>query len=113
MSSPKTTIEDLQLAGGGPNLSRALRRKRSEDSRELTDDVRAEIVKLDELISAALEACGEGHTVGAAQKSNLAFQNLRHLVVVREKLKQGCAPPKKSGRQLLNEMDALLNEDVN
>jgi hypothetical protein len=113
LSSPKTSIEDLELSGGGPNLSRALRRKRSEESRELTDDARAEISKLDELISDALEACHDGHTVGSAMKANPAFQNLRHLVTVREMLKKGVAPPKKSGRQLLNEMDALLNEDVN
>jgi hypothetical protein len=112
VSSPKTSIEDLELSGGGPNLSRALRRKRSEESRELSDDVRTEITKLDELISDALEACGEGHTVGSAQKSNPAFQNLRHLITVREMLKKGVAPPKKSGKQLLADIDKML-EGVN
>ncbi len=109
MARPRKTLSELGASGYLDRLSatEVAERRAAENS---TPDRSVEIQKLDELIADALQACGEGHTVGPLFKKNPAFGNLEALVRTRAQLLKSHKPAPKSGEQLLAESQEFLRQ---
>jgi hypothetical protein len=104
--NPRTTIEDLQLAGS-PNLRRALKRQQAdENAPPVTPEQEGEIAKIDALIAKAMNACRRGQTIRG--RRNPAFQNLESLIKVRKLVEGRKVNTETTGQGALKEAHALF-----
>jgi len=104
--NPRSSVEDLQLAGS-PNLRRALKREEVEkNTPPLTPEQESEIARVDELIALAMRACKRGQIFRG--KRNPAFQNLEALVKVRKALESRKIDPATARNRLVKEATELL-----
>jgi hypothetical protein len=109
MANSRTPLSDLRLQGGH-NLRRALAREKNDaNPPPLTDEKRDEIEQVSELIQLAFRAARKGSTVNG--QKNPAYEHISVLVKTRELLSKG-KKPKKSAKETLADIDALLANPV-
>ena len=106
------TVEEIQVAGNSARLTKTqLNDRREAESAPLSGSQRAELKRIDELISETLAACGRGQVVRSKRgsKKNPAFQNLLTLTKVRDLIRKNkIEPQKQSVEDILASADEFL-----
>lgn len=105
----RKSLNDLRLAAS-PNLGRAIKLRADDAKKILSERQRVLLAEIDTLISKSVKACHKGQSLRT--KRNPAFANLSELLRIRDRI-LAQRDEKKSGEEMLLELDGLLGKDTN